>query len=160
MKQYIYIYFYIYQMDCVCQRYHKECSTRMRGWLLLLLKKSTNDLSLDFFNNNIYILLLLHYYCTRTYTNWLPFLPRQCSRYYARLHTGRIHLLLTSQRNSISHILLHPVSRPYAATCCAKLMFVQYSDPASESLPIGSLESYYSCLLDSVGLVVIKQTHI
>ena len=23
-----YIYIYIYQMDCVCQRYHKECSTR------------------------------------------------------------------------------------------------------------------------------------
>ena len=22
------IYIYIYQMDCVCQRYHKECSTR------------------------------------------------------------------------------------------------------------------------------------
>ena len=25
---YIYIYKYIYQMVCVCQRYHKECSTR------------------------------------------------------------------------------------------------------------------------------------
>ena len=24
----LYIYIYIYQMDCACQRYHKECSTR------------------------------------------------------------------------------------------------------------------------------------
>ena len=34
----IYIYIDIYQMDCVCQRYHKECSTRTcaddcKNWL-------------------------------------------------------------------------------------------------------------------------------
>ena len=67
------------------------------------------------FSTIIYILLLLHYYCTRMYTNWLPFLPRQCSRYYARLHTGRIHLLLTSQRYFYQP---YPTTPCLAAICC------------------------------------------
>ena len=40
-------------MDCVCQRYHKECSTRTNG--------RTYDLSLDFFQQlYIYIHIYIH----------------------------------------------------------------------------------------------------
>ena len=53
---------YIYQMDCVCQRYHKECSTHAYARMIAIIVEKvqtqvicTNDLSLDFFNNNIYV---------------------------------------------------------------------------------------------------------
>ena len=51
------LYIYIYQMDCVCQRYHKECSTRtcaddcyncwkkstMVSWIIPIVRQSKTD---------------------------------------------------------------------------------------------------------------------
>ena len=41
-RKYKHIYIYIYQMDCVCQRYHKECSTRTR-MIAIIVEKSPNS---------------------------------------------------------------------------------------------------------------------
>ena len=39
---YIYKYIYKYKMDCICQRYHKECSTHAR-MIAIIIEKSPNS---------------------------------------------------------------------------------------------------------------------
>ena len=65
---YMYMYIHIYQMDCVCQRYHKECSTRTCADDCY---NCTYELSLDFFQQLYTYIYIYIYWSIHQTQSWI-----------------------------------------------------------------------------------------